>query len=271
MGFFTPFVYRKGTFSASTIPIISGMVFDLDARYAVYNDSSATIATNGQSVEQWSTGGAGLGGVYTFNQTTAIDKPTFFSSGANYNNQPYVRFLGTANSLSEYMIAPYNSDFLLQAHTIFFVGRNTNSSLNDTYDHYWKNGSGVDEGISMHIHSNGSEWAYSMDDWLIYDMVSGQTSEQVYVYQMRYEPSTYYNMRKDEGTQKTDTPAPSISYTDTTSNSIGWALAAMQSSSGFVSRHLSCEITRMIVYNRYLSDSERNQMTQYLNSLYNIY
>ena len=268
MAFLTPFSFRSNIATGGGAnPVTSGLVFDLDARYKTYNDGGSTLATNGQTLQEWTTN---AGGTYTFAQTTAVDKPEWYSSGAAFNNKPYVSFSGAADSLTTYMLAPYSVDFELQDQTIFLVARNTDSISNGSFDHFFMFGAGVDEGYKMYLDgSTGSGVEYTAGDWNT-DFVNGtQTSEQSYIYQMRFEQSTALNLRLDNLTQATDTPAASISYTVTGPPFpvYGFVIGAGYSS-GSISRELSCEITRLIIYNRYLDDTERDDVMNYLNDLY---
>lgn len=272
MSIFSPFVFRDLTATSGGGIPSNGLLFDLDARYDTFNDSGTTLATNGQTLQEWTTGGAGFGGIYTFEQTTAIDKPTLLQD-STFGGQPYVRFLGDADSLVENMVAPYHVDFLLQEMTVFMVGRNRETVGNGSFGHFWRMGEGVSEGFSMHLETtSGSEWAWNVDDWTTGDIqVFPTTPTTEYIYQGRYDPSTNFNARQNEDTQITGTPPASIDYTNTTANSVGWAIGGMFQSPGTIVRELSCDITRLIVYDRYLSDVERDEVTATLNSLYTTY
>jgi hypothetical protein len=267
MAFLSPFGFRKSaTGGGGDNPVTGGLLFDLDARYATYNDAGTTLATDGQTIQEWTTND---GGSHTFEQLVAIDKPTWHSSGAAFNNQPYVSFTGGTGSLNTHLIAPYDASFLLQDQTIFFVGRNTDSVNNDTFDHFFMFGYGVDEGYKLFINTNGAGVEYAAGDWSADNVIASQTSEQSYIYQMRYDQSPLtINLRLDNLAQETDTIlGPSIVYTDTIANTTGFILGAGYST-GSMSRELSCEITRLIIYNRYLDDTERDDVMNYLNDLY---
>jgi hypothetical protein len=273
MSIFSPFVFRSKDAtqqSGGTIPS-AGLVFDLDARFDVFNDAGSTEATNGQTVQEWTTGGGGLGGIYTFEQLTAIDKPTLLQD-STFGGQPYVRFLGDADSLVEHVVAPYHVDFLLQEQTVFMVGRNRETVGNGSFGHFWRMGEGVSEGFSMHLETtSGSEWSYNVDDWSTGDIHVTSTGATEYIYQGRYDPSTNFNARQNGDTQVTSTPPTSIAYTNTIANSVGWAIGGMFQSPGTIVRELSFDITRLLVYDRYLSDVERDEVTATFNTLYSTY
>ncbi len=267
---FTPFVFRSEEATQSsggTVPT-SGLVFDLDARFNVYTDAGVTPAGDSDSIQEWTTNDVGA---YTFEQLTAADKPTLFQN-ATFGGQPYVRFLGTASSLVEHMIAPYNANFELQDMTIFMVGRNRNSSLNGSFDHFFMFGNGVDEGYKAYLgNTGGSEFEFVAGDWISDFVDVAQTTQQEYIYQMRYDPSTNLNVRLDDGTQATDTAAASISYTNTTANSTGFVIGGGMQFNGVIVRELSCDIARLIVYDRYMDDTERDEVLTTLNGIYSIY
>jgi hypothetical protein len=246
----------------------AGLVFDLDARENVYTDSGTTEATNGSAIQQWVTVD---GGTYTFEQTTTADKPVWFASSSNFNNQPYIRFRGAADSLSEHLIADYSSDFVLQDHSIFMVARNTNSGSNGSFDHFMMFGYSVDEGYHIYLDgATGNFGEYTAGNWTSDFVDFTQTSLQSYIYQARYEQSNNLKIRLDDLTEASDTAPASIDYTSTNSNTSGFILGA-GFSSGSVTRELSCEITRLILYDRYLTDSERDEVRDILNTTYNTF
>ena len=266
MAFLRGIGFAKNTSAGGEVPT-SGLVFDLDARFNVYNDGSLTLATNGQTVQEWHTNDAGA---YVFEQLTGVDKPTYFSSSADFDGEPYVRFLGTADALVEHLIAPYDANFVIQDQTIFLVARNRESTGNGTFDHFFMFGNGVDEGYKAYLsNTGGTEFEYTTNDWGTDFVNITQTTQQSYIYQMRYEQSTNLNVRLDNGTQQTDTPAASIDYTNTTANSTGFVIGGGMQFNGAIVRELSCDITRLIVYNRYMDDTERDEVLTTLNGIYN--
>jgi hypothetical protein len=56
------------------LPVTSGNLLCLKANVAVYNDTGVTIATNGQTVQQWNDQS---GNGNNFAQATAIYRPVF--------------------------------------------------------------------------------------------------------------------------------------------------------------------------------------------------
>ncbi len=245
--------------------ITDGLVFDLDARYGVVNNSGTT-AQNNDIITGWTTT---QGGTYKFTQTTVANQPNYFVNN-RFNNQPYLRFLGSANGGNEHLLAPYSSDFVLQDHTIFMVGNTRETSGNGSFDHYFNFGHSTDEGYRLYIaNAAASTIEYSIDDWINFFVnqshVSGPLNE--HIYQMRYEENSLMNFKQDGDSQTTDTPPTTITYTDTTGSTVDFVLGAGMSV-GSVARPLSCNISRLIIYDRYLSDSERDQVTNTLNNIY---
>lgn len=71
-------------------PNVADLLVWLKADADVYNDAGVTLATNGQTVQQWIDQG---GSSYVFEQTTAAQKPTFITGVKN--GLPVVRFATT--------------------------------------------------------------------------------------------------------------------------------------------------------------------------------
>lgn len=66
----------------------------LDATTGVFTDAGTTLATNGQTIQQWNSKAGGA----TASQSTGASRPTFFN--AVLNSRPGVFFDGTDDSLS---------------------------------------------------------------------------------------------------------------------------------------------------------------------------
>lgn len=74
----------------------------LDATYGTYTDAGATLATNGQSIQQWKSKAGSLTAI----QNTAASRPVFFSSVLN--SKPALFFDGTDDSMSFTQITTSN-------------------------------------------------------------------------------------------------------------------------------------------------------------------
>lgn len=123
--------HRLGTVPAN----ISGLVLQLDANYGVYTDAGTTLATDGQSVQQWndrSSAGSNA------SQGTAGNRPVFKVN--IINGKPVVRF--TAAS-SHYMLANGAAAFAQGSDipfTVFIVGSVTAASGTQSWCGWWNSG-----------------------------------------------------------------------------------------------------------------------------------
>lgn len=100
----------------------------LDASYGVYSDAGTTLATNGQSVQQWNSKAAGV----SASQSTGASRPLYFASVLN--SRPGIFFDGTDDSMTfsqfttsgAYIIAyvATNSDTTNGSNILSFSGSN---------------------------------------------------------------------------------------------------------------------------------------------------
>lgn len=100
-------VREKGNYDGSKL-VLDGLVAHWDAEQLVYNDAGSTLATDGQSVQEWHDLITGK----VLNQATGANKPTF--NTAQVNGYRSIRFDG----VDDYMRYTAAS---LQAGTIYFV------------------------------------------------------------------------------------------------------------------------------------------------------
>lgn len=93
---------------------LTNLVLWLKADTQVYNDAGTTLATNGQTVQQWNDQ-SGLG--YNISQATSARRPTFRSTGGP-NGLPSVQFDGSSPNGME---VANNADFNLNNESSMFA------------------------------------------------------------------------------------------------------------------------------------------------------
>lgn len=104
---------------------ISGLALWLDANTSVYNDAGTTLATNGQTVQQWNDQ-SGVGG--NASQATSGLRPSWQATGGS-NSKASVRFTAASSTVLGGTLALTKGN----GGSIFLVGRISTTPASHTY------------------------------------------------------------------------------------------------------------------------------------------
>jgi len=225
--------HRRGAFT--------GTVFspsDIASIHAWY-DAGVGITTNGSGdVTNWSDSVS----ANDLSQSDSAQMPSFTLSDANFNNEPSVNFDG----VDEWMNSSFSS--ISQPNTIFAVLKVDSTATTDIYLFDGDSGS---TRLGMLIHGSGVHWLFVGTTLLSSSSVDTST----HVYGVRYD--TTDEMFRDGGTADPSGNAGSHAVA-------GLTLAARWDES----LYLDINFAEFIIYDAALSDSEMNQVGNYLADKY---
>jgi hypothetical protein len=139
--------FRDHNYDDAPIPPViptDNKITDWNAENDVYTDAGVTLATNGQTVQEWLDQVSGI----TAEQTTTSDKPTYYTTGGLIS-KPFVDFDGTDDWLE---VLASNTLYTDQDITFYVV---TEVDTSDQYETHFHRGENWDWETG---------WVVSMDD-----------------------------------------------------------------------------------------------------------
>ena len=245
------------------LPVTSGLIFHLDAsdNDRVYNDAGTTKATNNQTVQEWhSEDGADI-----FESLSSTQKPLYKTGGLNGYSRIY--FDGSNDFLED---QTWSSDYAPSALSIFIVTTNYYDSV--SFPTFLGFGSGTNSGLSLYYQNSTNEGEAALGDWSFeYVEESGvnyaDNSSNIMSFRGDFLGSaTGLKLQINNDAEATDQAGSSPDWGTNDRAIIG----ANQSGSG-ETNHADFDLYEVIYYNRVVSDSERDQIKNYLNTKYSIY
>ncbi|WP_041948411.1 Ig-like domain-containing protein [Turneriella parva] len=216
----------------------------LDASQGAYSDAGATLASNGQTVQQWNdqSGGARHG-----SSATAGNRPTYVTGAIN--GRPVLRFDGTSDQLS------FNGNFFLNtAYTLIVVAKITSNKA----DNWFLAGDTNDANAELRLgflSTSSFQLGQGSNSLAVTESASGNAD----IYLGSLNTSTGRAIRKN-GTLLTSDANTSTVYSYTNSR-IG------RRGAGFF---FQGDIAEIIAFNKELSQTEREMVQCYLGKKYSI-
>lgn len=228
--------------------ISTGLVMWVKADTGVYTDAGTTLATNGQTVQQWND--QTTGGLH-FTQSTAGARPTYQTN--QQNGLPGITFdnSGTADFMANASLVATT------ARTIFFVGKSTAAATGD--EGFFGNHEDASVIDPSAFGTDGS-WAYYGTSAFGYGFQTG-TNIAPAIITLNYADVSNLTPRMSGVAVSTFNPIDAYSTTN------GMGLGARNAAG---STPKDCQIYEFIVFNRSLTADEITSVESYLSSKWGI-
>ena len=223
---------------------IASIAYGYEAGFGVYNDAGTTLATNGQTVQQWNDRSANA---RNLSQATSGQRPTYNSTGGS-NNTPYLAF----NPASSQELTRGSAGLGSAPHTVFVVAITDTTSavhmviLNDNNMKWGRNGINLQFttlGIADYASSSGTQW------------VAGTWAIMAYKFDTGFDMSFYKNG----------------SFVQKVNGSADTAGSANLRVGGRGTEYWSGNISAVYAFAADLTSDEMTSMWTYLNNKYAVY
>lgn len=240
---------------------VDNQTFWLDAGRAVFNDAGTTLATNTQSVQQWNdiSFTNGTANAKDVSQGTSTKRPSWQSAGIN--NQPVLRFDGTADVLTR---ASVTGTTLVGTDTgvAFVVQKQDSSGTDATTTFIWN--AGVNNRFNLHL-SEGPNLYFDQGDYQGGGRVTaGQPAgwDDAFHITQAYRSGTNGQISVDGTLLNSTTLTDTLTNTGTATMYVG----AITTSAYF----FKGDIAEIIIYSTAITATERDKITCYLSKKYAI-
>lgn len=246
-------------------PVSSGMIFHFDASSTnyLYTDAGTTnVTSNGQSIYRWK---SKFSNNY-FDQATLSSRPTYTTGGLN--GKSYALFDG----INDRMEMPWSSEFATNARSFFAVMTPGISNAGTTYPYFFSLGQAT-KGTQLYMYNNNPKyWEFSQGSWGV-NYVDSSTSNygdnvsKVLVGRSQ-SPTNPTGLRL--WVSGTETTAASISGSVDYGTPPRAILGGEPDGTTSVRNISQMRMYEWGIFNRYISDSERDLIANYLRSKYSI-
>ena len=251
--------YRVNNATAFNPQQIAGLQLWLKADEGVYNDAGTTLATDGQTVQEWHDWS---GNNNDFTQTTGASKPTWSTN--TVNGYPVVTFDGSATQ----MLA---SDFIgTNDITLFIVAKSDNASpVNETI---LRQGYTSGTSVSMAAFLSSTNFSFSCVD----NTSTGYTdstplSTGFAVYSGAYSSnSSIIEVHTNGDSNGTTATGGNPLFASSVDVVLGARPTSDLTTPATFDRHFDGGVAEVLIYNSSLSDSNREKVERYLANKYGI-
>lgn len=236
----------KGSGSASGPASISDLGLWISADSGAYTDAGTTLATNGQTVQQWNDRS---GNGNHFSQGTGASRPTYVTGVQN--GLPAIRFAG---------------DFMTNSSIVGTTGRTVFAVVKGADTTGANLRFFTSNSANAGVYGNTTSYAYYCKADTTTQALGG-TITNIAAITLAFGPATTEGRIYLDGTDVTGLFDP-FGSTNDGYIATGFSLAAQENSTGTLNKN--CDIYEMIIYNRNVSTEERNTIHAYLASKWGI-